>query len=147
MGPVLRSCHLPLGGQIGAGGPCVDLIGGPLGLTCGSTDRHSRGMGSSGHRSRPVRAAIRLTPQSALPNMQTCLRRSELEPRGPRNGLEIDPRSFRGVTSTPLSAQTPKMQTKGGTDGVRSRETRELASSNPQSARSLAVGARERPEV
>eukprot|EP00969_Alexandrium_andersonii_P081540 3593980-Alexandrium_andersonii.AAC.1 len=34
--------------------------------------------------------------------MQNCFGRSELEQRGSRNGLKIDPRSSRGVRSVPL---------------------------------------------
>eukprot|EP00969_Alexandrium_andersonii_P182960 8084500-Alexandrium_andersonii.AAC.1 len=46
---------------------------------------------------RPVIAAIRLSPQSAPPNMRNCFRRSELELREPRNGLEIALGKFRGM--------------------------------------------------
>eukprot|EP00969_Alexandrium_andersonii_P200924 8876257-Alexandrium_andersonii.AAC.1 len=45
----------------------------------------------------PVSAAIRLNPQSAMRRMHNRLRRSELELHGPRKGLEIGPRSSRGV--------------------------------------------------
>eukprot|EP00969_Alexandrium_andersonii_P088275 3893456-Alexandrium_andersonii.AAC.1 len=41
-------------------------------------------------------AAIRLHPQSALPNTQNGVRRLELELRGPKSGLNIDARSSRG---------------------------------------------------
>eukprot|EP00969_Alexandrium_andersonii_P070666 3118874-Alexandrium_andersonii.AAC.1 len=39
--------------------------------------------------------------------MRTCLGRSKVEPRGPRNGLSIYPRSSGGVCSAPLFAQMP----------------------------------------
>eukprot|EP00969_Alexandrium_andersonii_P057897 2550735-Alexandrium_andersonii.AAC.1 len=39
--------------------------------------------------------ASRLDPQSALPNMRNCFRRSELELHGPRHSLNICPRSCR----------------------------------------------------
>eukprot|EP00969_Alexandrium_andersonii_P290432 12836885-Alexandrium_andersonii.AAC.1 len=58
-------------------------------------------------RPRPVSAAIRLNLQSALRKTQNRLGRSNLELRGPRSGLNIGPRSFRGVRSAPLFAQTP----------------------------------------
>eukprot|EP00969_Alexandrium_andersonii_P088658 3911973-Alexandrium_andersonii.AAC.1 len=54
-----------------------------------------------------MRAAIRLTPQSSTWNMQNHLRRSELELRGPRNGLEIGPRSSLGVRSARSFTQIP----------------------------------------
>eukprot|EP00969_Alexandrium_andersonii_P351841 15436337-Alexandrium_andersonii.AAC.1 len=38
---------------------------------------------------RPVRAAIRPNPQSAMRNMQTRFTRSNLELHGHKNGLEI----------------------------------------------------------
>eukprot|EP00969_Alexandrium_andersonii_P153976 6807874-Alexandrium_andersonii.AAC.1 len=44
--------------------------------------------------------------------MRDCLRRSKLELRGLRNGLNIDPRSSGGVNSVQCSAQTPKVLTK-----------------------------------
>eukprot|EP00969_Alexandrium_andersonii_P208430 9205724-Alexandrium_andersonii.AAC.1 len=40
-----------------------------------------------------VSAAICLNPQSAMRNMQTRFRRSNLELRGARSDLEFDPRS------------------------------------------------------
>eukprot|EP00969_Alexandrium_andersonii_P362964 15460884-Alexandrium_andersonii.AAC.1 len=42
-------------------------------------------------RSRPVTTAIHLTPQSALPNPRTCVKRSKLEPRGPRTASNLAP--------------------------------------------------------
>eukprot|EP00969_Alexandrium_andersonii_P189878 8389276-Alexandrium_andersonii.AAC.1 len=50
--------------------------------------------------------------------MQKRFRRSELELRGPRNGLK----SGRGTHSTPLSAHVPYLPTNPGIEGVRSRE-------------------------
>eukprot|EP00969_Alexandrium_andersonii_P070086 3092884-Alexandrium_andersonii.AAC.1 len=50
--------------------------------------------------------------------MQDCFRRSELELRGPRNGLECDPRSSRGVRSAPLFALIPKLTTTGAVPEV-----------------------------
>eukprot|EP00969_Alexandrium_andersonii_P107063 4722422-Alexandrium_andersonii.AAC.1 len=51
-------------------------------------------------RSRPEYArqsAIRLNhPQAAMRKMQNRIRRSNLELRGPRNGLKMGPRSSRG---------------------------------------------------
>eukprot|EP00969_Alexandrium_andersonii_P153094 6769865-Alexandrium_andersonii.AAC.1 len=44
--------------------------------------------------------------------MRGCLRHSELELRGPTNGLDIDPRSPPGLYSAPLSARTPNPPTK-----------------------------------
>eukprot|EP00969_Alexandrium_andersonii_P356211 15446096-Alexandrium_andersonii.AAC.1 len=44
--------------------------------------------------------------------MRNCLGRSKLELSGPRNGLSIDLRSFGGVNSMPLFAQTPNLATK-----------------------------------
>eukprot|EP00969_Alexandrium_andersonii_P247369 10931393-Alexandrium_andersonii.AAC.1 len=47
---------------------------------------------------RPASAAIRLDSQSALRNMQDCFKCSELELRGPRNGLNIScPKFPRGA--------------------------------------------------
>eukprot|EP00969_Alexandrium_andersonii_P046765 2051837-Alexandrium_andersonii.AAC.1 len=43
--------------------------------------------------------------QSGLRETQNRLRRSEPELRGPRNGLRIGPRSYRGVRSAPFLAQ------------------------------------------
>eukprot|EP00969_Alexandrium_andersonii_P103956 4587041-Alexandrium_andersonii.AAC.1 len=52
-------------------------------------------------------AAIRPNPQVALRRMQNGFKRSELELRGPRNGLTIGLRSSRKVHSAPFSAQIP----------------------------------------
>eukprot|EP00969_Alexandrium_andersonii_P092181 4070811-Alexandrium_andersonii.AAC.1 len=46
-------------------------------------------------------------------NMHISLRRSELELRGPRKGIEIGPRSFRGVRSVQLLALIPNLTTGG----------------------------------
>eukprot|EP00969_Alexandrium_andersonii_P373856 15484956-Alexandrium_andersonii.AAC.1 len=54
--------------------------------------------------------------------MQNRFRRSKLELRGPRNGLEMGPRSSRGVHSARFSAQIPNLTTKVGLEGVRRRE-------------------------
>eukprot|EP00969_Alexandrium_andersonii_P319747 14125743-Alexandrium_andersonii.AAC.1 len=43
---------------------------------------------------------------------QNRARHSELELCGPRNGLEIDPRSSQGVRSVPLFALIPDLTTK-----------------------------------
>eukprot|EP00969_Alexandrium_andersonii_P149151 6595491-Alexandrium_andersonii.AAC.1 len=43
----------------------------------------------------------RLNPQSAMRNMQSHFTHSNLEPCGPRNGLQTGPRSSRGVRSAP----------------------------------------------
>eukprot|EP00969_Alexandrium_andersonii_P212485 9382552-Alexandrium_andersonii.AAC.1 len=58
-----------------------------------------------------VSAAIRPNPQAALQTIQTRFRRSNLEMRGPRNGLKDGTRSFRGVNSVPLFAQIPNLHT------------------------------------
>eukprot|EP00969_Alexandrium_andersonii_P352610 15438051-Alexandrium_andersonii.AAC.1 len=44
--------------------------------------------------------------------MQNRFRRSDLEPRGPKDGLKSGPRSSRGVRSAPLLAQIPNLPTK-----------------------------------
>eukprot|EP00969_Alexandrium_andersonii_P166810 7371084-Alexandrium_andersonii.AAC.1 len=44
--------------------------------------------------------------------MRLCLRSSKLELRGPRNGLNIAPRSAGGVHSASLLAQMPNLATK-----------------------------------
>eukprot|EP00969_Alexandrium_andersonii_P153990 6808182-Alexandrium_andersonii.AAC.1 len=44
----------------------------------------------------PPQFTIRLNPQSAVRDMNDRFRRSNMELRGPRNGLEIGPRSSRG---------------------------------------------------
>eukprot|EP00969_Alexandrium_andersonii_P079639 3511295-Alexandrium_andersonii.AAC.1 len=67
--------------------------------------------------SRPVSAAIRLTSQSATRKMQHRCRRSELELRGPRNGLRIDPRGSRGMRCASLHVEIPNLTTKAGIDG------------------------------
>eukprot|EP00969_Alexandrium_andersonii_P250751 11082547-Alexandrium_andersonii.AAC.1 len=60
-------------------------------------------------RPRPVSAAICLNPQSAMRKQQNRFRRSNLEVRGPRNGLKIGPPSSRGVRSAPFLAQIPEI--------------------------------------
>eukprot|EP00969_Alexandrium_andersonii_P191080 8440633-Alexandrium_andersonii.AAC.1 len=67
--------------------------------------------------------AIRLQLQSALQNMQHRFRHSELELRGPRNGLKISPRSSRRVRSAPRFVQFPNSRTQAGVEGVRGRES------------------------
>eukprot|EP00969_Alexandrium_andersonii_P326466 14425104-Alexandrium_andersonii.AAC.1 len=69
-----------------------------------------------------VSAAVRLNPRSAMRTAQHCFKRSELEPRGPRNGLQIGPRSSRGARSALLCAQTPKLQTRARKEGGLSSE-------------------------
>eukprot|EP00969_Alexandrium_andersonii_P323790 14306587-Alexandrium_andersonii.AAC.1 len=49
----------------------------------------------SANRPRPVRAAIRLNPQSAMRKVQNRFRRSNLELRRPRTSLKFGPRSSR----------------------------------------------------
>eukprot|EP00969_Alexandrium_andersonii_P141874 6272601-Alexandrium_andersonii.AAC.1 len=70
----------------------------------------------------PVSAAIRLNPQSAMRKTQNHFRRSNLELRGPRNGLEISPRSSQRGRSAPFSVQIPNLLTRAGLEGVRGRE-------------------------
>eukprot|EP00969_Alexandrium_andersonii_P130746 5781947-Alexandrium_andersonii.AAC.1 len=55
--------------------------------------------------------------------MQNVFTRSELELGGPRNGLEIDLRSSRGVRSAPFFAPIPNLPTNraGGRAGGASR--------------------------
>eukprot|EP00969_Alexandrium_andersonii_P046664 2047461-Alexandrium_andersonii.AAC.1 len=45
--------------------------------------------------SMPVSAALRPNSQSAMRNMRTCFKRSELELREPTKGLKIVPRGSR----------------------------------------------------
>eukprot|EP00969_Alexandrium_andersonii_P373248 15483559-Alexandrium_andersonii.AAC.1 len=59
----------------------------------------------------PVGAAMRLDLQSAMCETQNRFRRAELELRGPRNDLEIDPRSSRGVRSVPSFVEIPNLPT------------------------------------
>eukprot|EP00969_Alexandrium_andersonii_P350383 15433128-Alexandrium_andersonii.AAC.1 len=56
---------------------------------------------------RPLSAAIRLNPQSAMRKVQRHFRRSELELRGPRDGLKFGPRNSRWVHPARLFAQIP----------------------------------------
>eukprot|EP00969_Alexandrium_andersonii_P157206 6948717-Alexandrium_andersonii.AAC.1 len=58
--------------------------------------RGNGGRGRAAIRPRPVRVAIRLNPQSAMRKMQNPFTCSNLELRGPRNGLKFGPRSSRG---------------------------------------------------
>eukprot|EP00969_Alexandrium_andersonii_P347680 15372319-Alexandrium_andersonii.AAC.1 len=64
--------------------------------------------------SRSVSAAIRFNPQLALPSLQPCFRRSDVELRGPRNGLKTGPRSRPRVQSASLLEQIPDPPTKSG---------------------------------
>eukprot|EP00969_Alexandrium_andersonii_P147785 6534063-Alexandrium_andersonii.AAC.1 len=64
-----------------------------------------------------VSAAIRPNPQSAKRKLQNRFRRSKFELRGPRNDLEIGPRSSRWVRSAQLFAQIPNPPTKAGLEG------------------------------
>eukprot|EP00969_Alexandrium_andersonii_P262565 11607357-Alexandrium_andersonii.AAC.1 len=69
-------------------------------------------------------------------NLQNRFRCSKLELRS------------RGARSARFLASSPKLPTKAGTEGVRGREhgklvNSNLQSSNPHSAQSLAIGARE----
>eukprot|EP00969_Alexandrium_andersonii_P210758 9308875-Alexandrium_andersonii.AAC.1 len=57
-------------------------------------------------------------PQSAMPNMQHRFRRSNLELRGPRNGLQIGPRSPPGEHAAPFFAEAPNLTTKAWIEGV-----------------------------
>eukprot|EP00969_Alexandrium_andersonii_P259457 11472883-Alexandrium_andersonii.AAC.1 len=82
--------------------------------------------------------------------MRNCCTHSKLELRGPRNGVEIGPRSSRGVHSVPSFAPIPNPTTEGGVEGCLQPRMREVASSKlqsskPQSAQSFASGAREGP--
>eukprot|EP00969_Alexandrium_andersonii_P059019 2600277-Alexandrium_andersonii.AAC.1 len=70
-----------------------------------------------------AKAAIRLNPQSAMCKMQTCFRRSNLELRGPRKGLDIDSPSSREVRSARFFVQIPNLPAKAGLEGVRGRES------------------------
>eukprot|EP00969_Alexandrium_andersonii_P356309 15446277-Alexandrium_andersonii.AAC.1 len=54
---------------------------------------------------------------------QNRFTRSNLELRGPRNGLKIGTRSSRGVRAAPLLAQIPNPPTKSAIEGVQSCET------------------------
>eukprot|EP00969_Alexandrium_andersonii_P167510 7405012-Alexandrium_andersonii.AAC.1 len=62
-------------------------------------------------------AATRVNPQSTLPKTQNRFKRSNLELRRPKNGLNIGPRSSRGARSAPFSAQIPNLPTKAGLEG------------------------------
>eukprot|EP00969_Alexandrium_andersonii_P154715 6839768-Alexandrium_andersonii.AAC.1 len=64
-----------------------------------------------------VSAPIRLNPQSAKPKMQNRFRRSNLELCGPRNGLNMGPRSSRRVHVAALSVEIPNLPTKAGLEG------------------------------
>eukprot|EP00969_Alexandrium_andersonii_P054440 2396356-Alexandrium_andersonii.AAC.1 len=64
-----------------------------------------------------VGTAIRLNPQSAFWNTQNRNTRSNLELRGPRSGLEMGPRSSRGVRSAQLFADIPNLPTKWVIEG------------------------------
>eukprot|EP00969_Alexandrium_andersonii_P148372 6558620-Alexandrium_andersonii.AAC.1 len=79
--------------------------------------------------------------------MQTRFRRSELELRGPRNGLGIGPRSSRGVHSEQLFAQIRNLPTRAWIEWSEVANSQAAGSnpqsSNPQCAQSFAIGARE----
>eukprot|EP00969_Alexandrium_andersonii_P044785 1965502-Alexandrium_andersonii.AAC.1 len=66
--------------------------------------------------------------------MQSRFTRSSLELRGPRNGLERVPRSYRGVRSAQFLAQMRNPPTKWVIDGGPRSRARKLVNSNPQSA-------------
>eukprot|EP00969_Alexandrium_andersonii_P015780 690196-Alexandrium_andersonii.AAC.1 len=68
-------------------------------------------------RSRPVRAAIRLNPRSALRNVQNGLKRSELEPRGRNSGINIGPKSSRGLRPAELFVHIPNLPTGPAIEG------------------------------
>eukprot|EP00969_Alexandrium_andersonii_P041221 1807401-Alexandrium_andersonii.AAC.1 len=53
---------------------------------------------------------------------QHRFRRSNLELRGPKNGLNIGLQRSRGVLSVPQFAQIPNLPTKVGPEGVQGRE-------------------------
>eukprot|EP00969_Alexandrium_andersonii_P307673 13600583-Alexandrium_andersonii.AAC.1 len=53
---------------------------------------------------------------------QNRFRRSNLELRGPNNGLRIGARSSGGVRSAPFCALIPNLPTKAGLEGVRGPE-------------------------
>eukprot|EP00969_Alexandrium_andersonii_P106445 4696328-Alexandrium_andersonii.AAC.1 len=81
-------------------------------------------------------------------NMQNRFRRSNLELRGPRSGLENGSRSLRAVRSAQSFVEIPGPPTKAGLEGAWAQEVANIAgsdpqSANPQSAQSLARGARE----
>eukprot|EP00969_Alexandrium_andersonii_P180445 7975542-Alexandrium_andersonii.AAC.1 len=59
-----------------------------------------------------ISAAILVNPQSALRKTHKCLRRSELELRGPTHGHEIGPRRSRTGRSAPFLALSPNLPTK-----------------------------------
>eukprot|EP00969_Alexandrium_andersonii_P203279 8982664-Alexandrium_andersonii.AAC.1 len=63
---------------------------------------------------RPISAAIRLNPQSALRKMQHRFKRSNLELRGPENARKIGNRNSQGVRSVPFFAEIPNLPTKAG---------------------------------
>eukprot|EP00969_Alexandrium_andersonii_P027645 1206503-Alexandrium_andersonii.AAC.1 len=64
--------------------------------------------------------------------MRNRFRPSNRELRGPRNGLNIGPRSSRGVRYAQLFVEIPKLPTQAGLERVRGRET---ANSDPLEAR------------
>eukprot|EP00969_Alexandrium_andersonii_P299292 13231496-Alexandrium_andersonii.AAC.1 len=64
-----------------------------------------------------VNGAISLNPQSAMREIQNRFRRLNLALRGPRIGLNIGPRSPRGVRSAPFLAQIPNPQTNTTIEG------------------------------
>eukprot|EP00969_Alexandrium_andersonii_P207513 9167514-Alexandrium_andersonii.AAC.1 len=70
-------------------------------------------------RPKPISAAIRLNPQSAMHSVQNRFRHSNLELRGPRKDINIGPRSSRRVRSAPFFVEIPNPPTKAGLEGVR----------------------------
>eukprot|EP00969_Alexandrium_andersonii_P282635 12494857-Alexandrium_andersonii.AAC.1 len=71
-----------------------------------------------------IGVTISLNPQSAIRKLQRRFKRSELELRGPMNGLNMGPRSSPGVSSASFSAQIPNPRTNTALEGVRSHELR-----------------------
>eukprot|EP00969_Alexandrium_andersonii_P304855 13475421-Alexandrium_andersonii.AAC.1 len=77
--------------------------------------------------------------------MQIRFRQSNLELRGPRNGLEIGPRSSRWGAFCAASRTDPESARESGPRGGPRARNREVAhshlqSANPQSAQRLAIG-------
>eukprot|EP00969_Alexandrium_andersonii_P373151 15483343-Alexandrium_andersonii.AAC.1 len=65
----------------------------------------------------PVSAAIRLNLQAATRKTQNHFRRSNLELRGPRGGLNFGPRGSRGVRSGQLFVEIPNPLAKWVVEG------------------------------
>eukprot|EP00969_Alexandrium_andersonii_P352478 15437758-Alexandrium_andersonii.AAC.1 len=75
--------------------------------------------------------------------MQNRVRRSNLELRGPKSGLKVGPGAPEGCILHRFFVEIPNPPPKGVIEGVGSRKFRGVRSSNPQSAQSFAIGARE----